>query len=135
MLTLIIVSFGCNAEVYNSKRMVIVAGTIRQSQDEPSKWCWINDKYHTPTGVDPDLCHYVVKGKIVLNYGVKYSKVITFIVNADEAYTVNSDIRIGASVGLDVARLYLTSYGTKIYPNYDLGYSWGNIWIYAIMER
>lgn len=134
LLAITFLSINSNADVYNSDKMVIVAGTIRQDVNEPSKWCWINNQYHTPTGVDASLCHIASNGKITINYGVKYKKVITFIVTADETYISQLDMRVGVSAGLELSILELTSYGVKLYPSNDLGYSSGNIWIYAVME-
>jgi uncharacterized protein YceK len=138
ILSVLIVFFvlsGCVlAEIYNSQTMVVVAGAIRQDVNDPTKWCWINDKNHTPTGVDRDLCHKAKDGKITINYGIEYKKVITLMVGADETYVSNLNMNVGASVGLSLSIIEMTTNGVKAYPEYNLGYAAGNIWIYGVME-
>lgn len=124
-----------NSKVYNSNKLVVVAGSIRQNFYEPSKWCWINDSNHTPIGVNPNLCHKAINGKIVINYGIKYKKVVSFMVGADETYTTKLNMGVGVSAGLELSIIEITINGHKESPEYNLGYRNGNIWIYGLMER
>lgn len=135
MMILAICLSGCVlADIYNSKTITVVAGAIRQDAENPAKWCWINDETHTPTGVDRSLCHKAENGRITLEYGVEYKKVISLIVGADETYSSMLNMSVGASVGLSNAVIEMSVNGIKSHPEYDLGYRSGNIWVYGVME-
>lgn len=134
LLITLATTLGCDAEVYYADA-VNIGGTIRQSQSDPAKWCWINNVNHTPTGVDRDLCGTAVGNVITMPYGVKYRKVITMVVGADESYVDNLDMSVGHSVGLDRVKLYVTSFGSPIHADTWLGYSHGNIWLTGLMEK
>lgn len=116
-------------------QLVHVGGALRQSITSPAKWCWINDANHTPTGFNPKLCGTAKGATITFNYGVKYSKVINLIAQADNDYTYHLDMQIGTSVGLDKTILVITSFGQPINVDTYLGYSHGNIWVSGMMER
>lgn len=135
LIALLLMSCSASSEVYYSGKIVHIGGTLRQSESDPSQWCWIANYAHTPTGVDPLLCGTANNDKITFHYGTTYTKVITLDAGADDDYTKHLDMEIGASVGLSYSVLNVTSFGQPINVDEWLGYSYGNIWISGMMEK
>jgi hypothetical protein len=112
--------------------VVHLGGTLRQSAQDPTKWCWIVDGNHTPVGFDSSLCGTAQGNKITLPYGVTYSKVVTLQVSPDESL-LNLGMQAGASVGLGKATIYFTCYGVPCSMDTPTGYQSGNLWISGLM--
>ena len=118
-----------------SAEVQIIGGQLRQSQENPSKWCWIVDRYHTTIGVNEKLCGTAKGNKIFLPYGVSYSKVISFNGLADDDYVNHLDMHIGVSKGISHSVLSVTSFGQHVDVDVWLGYAYGNIEINGIMVK
>ena len=88
----------------------ILAGSIRQDENDPTEWDWIEDSNHEKIGFDDEITidesNYYVK----VNFDQEYDKVVTFIATPDNYLASNGEVSIGASVGLDNA---LISMGTS----------------------
>lgn len=79
----------------------LVSGVVRNTGGV--SWSYINDSGHQPTGLSTIA---TTSANITLGFGFTATKVSSFQVTADEAYA-SLGIRVGASVGLTEARLYL----------------------------
>lgn len=142
-LMLIVLLMGCKssgasqpepkAQVKEAKLSIVhLGGTLRQRQDDPTKWCWIVNDAHEPVGFDGTLCAKAEGNKLTLPYGFTFSKVVTLQVSPDESL-LNLGMQAGSSVGLDKATIYFTCYGSPCQMDVYTGYQSGNLWVSGIM--
>lgn len=96
-------------------KLYLLAGTIRQDENNVNNWYLLDDTNHTKIG----LSNVVVENNIYLrlNYDQEYDKVITLLCGPDENFSA-LNVTCGASVGLDHS---LISLGCK-------NDSWGEIY-------
>lgn len=80
----------------------LISGVLRNTG---SGWAWINDSGHRPSGFKAVT---QTSGKITLPYSFKGLRVSSLQVTPDEYYA-SRGLRVGASVGLSSADLYLYS--------------------------
>lgn len=109
----------------------LVGGTVRYLT--ASSWGFINDAAHAPTGFASAT---YMADRIRVTYDFTASKVCTFVALPDETMSTVSGIRMGSSVGLTYADIFIyTSAGgaTPINPS-GLSNPSGNIWLYGLME-
>ena len=100
----------------------IIAGAIRQDENDVTKWFYISDTNHQPIGLDT-----VVEANNIylrINYKKTYDKVISLVVVPDETLA-SLNITAGASVGLSYS---LIGIGCK-YTQTGLVYYDGTNWV------
>jgi len=110
------------------KSIGIVAGTIRQSTTKPSQWNYISNSSHVPIGVPLDennVGHATANGReITINFDETYTKVISFVVCADETFAEDYSMSVGASTGLDKAVIKANFTRTMGHRAYWNGAEW-----------
>lgn len=113
------------------QRYQFVACTVRYVN--ATTWAFIDDGSHAPTGV---LSVQYFSDRIRINYDFTAAKVGTLMALPDETMSTVSGIRMGPSVGLTYADIYIYSSAggaSPINPN-TLTNTSGNIWIWGVME-
>lgn len=108
----------------------LIGGTIRYI--DASTWGFVSDANHAPTGLASVT---YMADRLRVNFDFTASKVSTFIASPDETIGSVNGIRLGSSVGLSFADIfiYTSTSSTPINPN-TLSNPSGNIWLYGLME-
>lgn len=110
--------------------IVHVAGTIRQSKEDPTRWDFIIDEAHTAHGIAGWSAE--AKGEIItIKYAEKFSRIVTFIAGPDETFA-KAGYAFGASVNRD--RAHLKSNAGLLDGSDGRSLSHGNIWFYGVFE-
>ena len=82
------------------KKIEVVAGAIRQNEEDRTKWDFISDSLHQPIGVSGTQA--TASGStITIDYAKTYSKVLCAMVGPDEYLANAHNLSVGASVGVD----------------------------------
>jgi len=132
-----------NTNIPVTGNISIVAGTIRQSTADRTKWSYISNTGHTPIGVSGS-CAVATGDSIKITYDRTYSKVVTFIVAPDETLASSYNMSTGASVGLSSATIKASGIvnGSMQQLMLDgtggsdsLALNRGNIWFVGIFEE
>lgn len=85
------------AEVLATKRIALIAGTMRQSTTNLSQWNWISDSGHVPVG----LSTITASGDtLTVSFDKEYGRVISLVASPDETLA-QMGFSVGASVNLD----------------------------------
>mgnify|MGYP000932359005 CR=1 FL=1 len=80
----------------------VVAGSIRQNPADRTRWDYIADANHTPTGVSG--AYATASGSTInIGFAKTYSRVISFVAGPDETLANALGFSCGASVGLSNA--------------------------------
>ena len=137
LLALFLACTGCNAEAVETKKdgyeLVLVGGTIRQDQDDNSKWCWIEDVGHKVIGFDSSFCGKAYGNTIVLKFGRKFKQVGSVVMGPDETLARDFGLSVGASVSYEFMIIKGSDrYGEADFTQYM---SNGNIWISGVMIK
>ena len=86
-----------NSNLPDGTTFHLIAGAIRQDENNPNQWYFINDSNHEPVGVsNVEIQNNYLK----ITYDQTYNKVISLMVSPDETLS-SLNITTGASVGLD----------------------------------
>lgn len=132
----ILTTSACNySQAADGLEMVVISGAVRQDLYDCSKWRYISDSEHKPSGVN----HLVISTsddlRLTLNYGVSYKAVGSLIVTPDETFTYELDLSVGASVGLSFSHIYMRDQYGKLNPSVCLNQPKGNLWVYGVMYK
>ncbi|CAL9479584.1 hypothetical protein [Streptomyces sp. enrichment culture] len=105
-------------------RLALVSCALRNTG---SGWHIISDTAHTPSGCGTVVQH---ADHLELRHPVGAAQVSALTVTVDETYA-RSGLRVGASVGLDLSRIYLYSgaAGTAPLNPSTVAASSGNLWV------
>lgn len=110
--------------------IVHVAGTIRQSKEDPTKWDFIIDEAHAAYGIAGWSAE--ARGEVItIKYADKYSRIVTFIAGPDETFA-KAGYTFGASVNRD--RAHLKSNAGMLDGSDGRSLSHGNVWFYGMFE-
>ena len=99
---ILILIFGCNQEAFTREEKIEVAGAFGPADTQG--WSLINDDLHGPVNISR---LEIKKGRIVVYFTFTASRIHTFMVTPDEAFS-KAGISVGASVKKDRAEIYLT---------------------------
>lgn len=83
----------------------LIAGVIRQNNEEPTKWNYLDNEGHKPMGVKNTYAE-ASSNAIKITFDREYDRVVSFVCSPDE-YFAQRCVTIGASVGLGYATLNL----------------------------
>ena len=101
----------------------IVAGTMRQSSADRTKWYYLSNSTTRPIGVSGT--NAVASGsQITITYDTTYSEVLTGIVAPDEEWANVAGLTVGASVGLSTTVIKAASFLTGALSVKYNGSSW-----------
>lgn len=137
LLSVFLFCISCNsiAESYDSisDELVFVGGTIRQSESDSSKWCWVSDAGHKVIGFDSSVCGVASGSSIVLKYGRKFKRVGSIVIGPDETLARDFGLSVGASVSYEFMIIKGSDNDGEVdFAQYMAN---GNIWISGIMVR
>lgn len=110
---------------------VIVAGTMRQSQDDPTRWEYIMDESHGALGISG--WGATADGRnLTITFAQPYNRIITFIAGPDEHFAALG-YAFGASVKRD--RAVLRSNAGILDGSDGRDLSGGNVWFYGMFVQ
>lgn len=97
-------------EELHGKKIDIISGTIRQNAIDRTKWDYIKDANHEPSGVLNDGATQAIASgsEITINFKRTYKRVLSFVVGPDEDFANAAGMKVGASVGLSSAILKMS---------------------------
>jgi hypothetical protein len=110
-------------------RLALISCAIRNTG---SGWTIINDAGHTPSGCQGIVQH---ADRLELQHDVGAVRVSSLTVTVDETYA-KTGLRVGASVGFALSRIYLYSgaAGTAPLDPATVAASNGNLWVYGLLR-
>lgn len=92
------------AEALATKRISLIAGTLRQATSPLTQWNWISDSGHVPVGVGAISAS---GDTLTISFDQTYGRVISVVAGPDETFA-QMGICVGASVNLDAFALRLS---------------------------